>query len=291
MGESEDKTMLDQTARKINSTNRFSKNRTQQIIAAVLFFITYIPTLIWMWDRWFTRDTYYSHGILVPFVTGFLIWQKKEELRAIPHELSAWGLRFILIGIGIHTISSLLRVYFKSGFSMLLVLMGLILYFYCDKVLSKLLFPILFLSFMIPLPMVVITNISFQMKIFAAQLATILLNNMRIPAIQDGSMIKMRHTYVMVDDVCSGLRSLISLTALGSIFAYWMRSGIFKKILLFLTTIPIAIITNVFRILFLSSVSEIWGPQYATGFLHDLSGFMVFGLAFVLLFAVGKLLE
>ena len=84
---------------------------------------------------------------------------------------------------------------------------------------------------------------------------------------------------------------LISLTALGSIFAYLMTSGKTKKIVLFLSTIPIAIITNVVRVVFLSVVSEIWGAQYATGFTHDFSGFMVFALAFALLYGVGKLLE
>jgi len=101
----------------------------------------------------------------------------------------------------------------------------------------------------------------------------------------------MRSTYVIVDDVCSGLRSLISLLALGGVFAYGMKAPMIKRMVLFLSTIPIAIITNVCRVILLSAISEIWGSEYATGFIHDFSGFMVFGLAFILLFAVGKLLE
>ena len=119
----------------------------------------------------------------------------------------------------------------------------------------------------------------------------IILNQMGILAKREGSIIYMRHAQVVVEDVCSGLRSLISLTALGSIFAYWMRGHIAKRLFLFLTTIPIAIVTNACRVILLSAISEIWGPQYATGFIHDLSGFMVFGLAFILLYSVGKLLE
>ena len=283
--------MIGSITQKINAANEFVNNSRKEIIAAIAFFLTYLPTLIWMWDRWFARDSYYSHGILIPFVVGFLIWQKKEELKKIKSEKSVWGMRLIIAGVVIHIISSVFRIYFSSGFSMLIVLVGLILYFYGEKIFSKILFPIAFLFFMVPVPMVVIADISFKMKILAAQLATLILNNIRIPAIRDGSLIKMQHTYVVVEDVCSGLRSLISLMALGSIFAYWMTSKMVKKILLFLSTIPIAIITNVCRIVFLSSVSEIWGSQYAVGFLHDLSGFMVFALAFVLLFAVGKLLE
>lgn len=284
------------------------KYKTQLMISLV-FFLTYIPTFIWMWDRWFSRDSYYSHGILIPFVSAWLIWQKREELRQTEIIESPWGLRLIILGIAIHLISAVFRIYFSSGFSMLIVLAGLILYFWGSKVFKKVAFPATFLFFMVPLPEVVITNISFRLKLFAAHIATILLNNMRIPAIQDGSIIHMRHTQVIVDDVCSGLRSLISLTALGSIFAYWlkvpiislaatgsifaywMNSSATKKIFLFLMTIPIAIITNVCRVIILSSIGEIWGAEYASGFMHDATGFMVFALAFILLWATSKLIE
>ena len=172
------------------------------------------------------------------------------------------------------------------------MLLGLVLHFFGKRVLNHVFFPIIFLAFMIPLPIVTIANISFKLKIFAAQFATVILNDhLRIPCFQDGSIIRLQHSQVIVDDVCSGLRSLISLTALGSIFAYWIKGGIFKKAIVFLSTIPIAVITNALRIVFLSTVSEIWGAQYATGFIHDLSGFIVFAGAFVLLFSVVKLLE
>ena len=267
------------------------KNHLWELVAVGIFLLAYVPALIWMWDRWFVHDSYYSHGILVPFVTGYLIWQKRDELAAIPKKSSPWGLPLIVTGALIHMGSSLFRVYFSSAFSMMIVFIGMILYFYGEKVFKKILFPIAFLVFMIPLPLVIITNISFKMKIFAAQIAEIILNKMGIPALREGSMIKMQHAHVVVDDICSGLRSLISLTALGSIFAYWMTSVMWRRILLFLSTIPIAIATNVFRILFLSLIAEIWGPQYADGLTHDISGFLVFALAFVLLYAMGKILE
>ena len=269
----------------------FFKTYTKELMAAAMYLAAYVPMMIWMWDRWFARDSYYSHGILIPFVTIYLIWQKREELALIEKAKSAWGLPLIITGMLMHAFASLMRVYFISGFSMLIVLVGLILFFYGFAVFRKILFPVLFLVFMIPVPLVIITNISFKMKIFAAEIATTVLNNSGIPAIREGSVIRMRHAQVIVDDVCSGLRSLISLMALGSIFAYWMKSTMTKRGILFLTTVPIAIITNVFRVIFLSSVAEIWGAQYAAGILHDISGFLVFALAFVLLYIIGRILE
>ena len=269
----------------------FLKKHIKELSIASIFLLTYVPTLIWMWDRWFARDSYYSHGVLIPFVTGFLIWQQREALASIKPAGSPWGMPVIILGMFIHISSSLFRVYFTSGFSMLIVFIGLILFFYGSKILRKILFPVMFLVFMIPVPMVVISNVSFKMKLFAAKIAASMLNNIGLAAVQAGSIIKMRHTQVVVDDVCSGLRSLISLGALGSIFAYWMDGAMWRRVLLFLSTIPIAIATNVARIIFLASISEIWGQQYADGFVHDMSGFMIFALAFVLLFAVGKVLE
>lgn len=264
---------------------------TQPLVSGLVLLLAYLPALLWMWDRWFARDSYYTHGILVPFVSGYLIWQQQAELSRIPVKRSAWGMALIIIGVLIYLLSSLFRIYFSSGFSLLIVLVGLILHYYGIAVFRKILFPVLFLFFMMPLPLVVIVNISFQMKLFAAQLATSILNSMGVLAIREGSIIKMRHAYVIVEDVCSGLRSLISLAALGSIFAYWLKGPMVKRILLFLTTIPIAIITNVCRVIILSLLSEIWGAEYASGFVHDLTGFLVFVLAFILLYITGRVLE
>ncbi|MDP2654444.1 MAG: exosortase/archaeosortase family protein [Candidatus Omnitrophota bacterium] len=263
-----------------------------QAIAIAFFFLwSYGPVLIWMWDRWFQRDSYYSHGILVPFVSAYLLWQKREELAKIPWTGSPWGIRLILLGAFFYAVNSLFRIYFSSAFSMFVVLFGLILHFFGPRMLRAVLFPLCFLFFMFPLPLVVIVNISFKMKLFAASIATYLLNQMGLYAVQQGSIIKMNSANIIVDDVCSGLRSLISLMALGSIFAYWITGPMYKRILLFLTTIPIAVITNVCRVVFLSTISEIWGPQYTIGLIHDITGYLVFALAFVMFYMLAKLLE
>lgn len=270
---------------------RVIKNHAQPLTASMIFLLAYTPTLMWMWSRWFATDSYYSHGILIPFVSGYLIWQKKAELQVMPVKESLLGMPLIVAGILLYLFSALFRINFSGGLSMFVVIFGMILHFYGMAILKKILFPIAFLIFMFPLPEVAIVNISFRMKIFAAGIAEKLLNQMGILAKRNGSIIMMRHAQVVVDDVCSGLRSLISLTALGSIFAFWLNGPAWKRVVLFLTTIPIAIITNVCRVVFLATVSEIWGPESAVGFIHDASGFLIFALAFVLLLGVSKVIE
>ncbi|MCD4781941.1 MAG: exosortase [Candidatus Omnitrophica bacterium] len=261
------------------------------IIAFGLYLVVYIPILVWMWDRWWAADSYYSHGILVPFFSGFLVWQQKETLAKIKRKRVPFGFVLIVIGLLVYLAASSFRIYSISGFSMLIVLAGIILYFFGWAIFKVIWFPFTFLFFMMPLPLFIIRNISFQMKMFAARLSTFILNNIGLIAVQQGSLIKMPHAFVTVDDVCSGLRSLISLTALGSVVAYLMKGHYMKRVILFLSTIPIAIITNMCRIVFLAFVSEVWGAEYVEGAIHDISGYMVFALAFILLMGTGKLLE
>jgi exosortase len=267
-----------------------TKNHQKEILVVILLFAAYTPTIIWMWDRWFAENSYYGHGILVPLVSLYLVWRKREDLKKLPPQPSPWGFRLFILGIIIFWISAILHVYFTSGFSMLIVMAGLVLHFYGKKALGEIRFPLLFLVFMVPLPLILVAFICFKLKIIAAHLATFILNRIGLPAIQLSSIIKMAHSNVLVEDSCGGLRSLISLTALGCIFAYRLRIRLMKKMLLFASAIPIAVITNACRIVFLSAVGEIWGTEFTQGFLHDLSGYLVFVFAFLMLYAVKKLL-
>jgi len=262
------------------------------LVLVILTMVTYIPTFIWMYDRWNEKDTYYSHGILVPFISIFLIWLQRKELSKMKLNPTALGWLFFIPAMLVHMISALWRIYFTSGFSLLPVLAGLVLLFLGKEYLKKLMFPILFLIFMIPLPLVAIANISFKLKIFAAQVSTLALNNLfGIPALRDGSVIKTMHAYIIVGDPCSGIRSLIALIALGALMAYFSNISRPRKAILFIASLPIAVSTNIVRIVALSLVSEMYGSKFSTGLFHDTMGVLVFVLAFLGLLLIGKLLE
>lgn len=268
------------------------KQEYLKLIILFLFTIfTYIPTFIWMVGRWTVADTYYSHGFLIPLISGFIIWQKRKELRKKRIKTFKIGWIFFLIGIFIHIISASLRVYFTSGFSLILVLIGLVLLFLGKDYLRKLLFPILFIAFMIPLPLVLISNLSFRLKILASQIGVFLVNNLGMYAVRDGSMIKTLHSQLLVEDPCSGIRSLIAFIALGVLMAYYSRISNAKKVALSLSSIPIAIFSNVIRIVALTLASEIYGTQVATGIFHNIMGILVFICGFLGLLFIQKLLE
>jgi exosortase len=143
---------------------------------------------------------------------------------------------------------------------------------------------------MIPLPLVLISNLTVQLKLFVAQASTLILNRIGFPSIREGSIIRMPSSYIAVEAPCSGLRSLISLITLGLLFAYAINGAYWKKMTLFLSSIPIALMTNMIRITTLAVVNDLYGKKIAMGFFHDFSGFFMFGVAFLCLYAVSRLL-
>jgi len=104
-------------------------------------------------------------------------------------------------------------------------------------------------------------------------------------------MIRMPNSYTTVGAPCSGLRSLIALLTLGLIFSFFTKISYLKKGLILLATVPIAIVTNVIRIVMLSIVNDLYGEEVAMGFFHDFSGFLVFALAFIGFFVIGRKIE
>lgn len=263
----------------------------QLMVIGLFVAAAYFPTFVWLWERWTVADTYYSHGPLIPVICLGLVFIKRKVLSGLrPSPFSAGWILFGA-GIAIHLVSSLWQVYFSSGFSLLLVVPGLILIFLGREFLKALAFPVCFLAFMLPLPLVIIANVSFKIKIIAAESAIFLVRLMGVAAERDGSIIRTANAVLQVEDPCSGIRSLIALIALGSLMAYFTKLSMGKKIVLLLSSVPIAVAANVIRIAVVTVASEVYGTGFATGKFHDVMGFFVFVFAFVGLVIVSKLLD
>ena len=265
--------------------------KIQLTLLTLLLIFAYFPTIVWMVDRWNAKESYYGHGFLIPFVSAYLLWRKRKELLCIQPSPSMGGFFLLMAGLLIHLASAILKVYFTSAFSILLSVPGLVLYLWGRKMLRAAAFPIFFLIFMVPFPLVVIGTTTVRLKLFAATCAVHLLRMIGLPAIQDGSTIHMMHATVLVDDPCSGLRSLISLLTLGVLFAYLRQSSVPRRALFFLSSVPIALIANIVRVVLLAAVADIYGTEAAFKFFHDFSGFVLFGVALAGLSLVGRILQ
>jgi len=261
--------------------------------ALVAVFVTWMPASYSMLWRWMKSSGYYSHGLLIPVISIYLIWMRREDLKRAPIRRSGWGLLFLAAGILGQVVSAFAGVAFSSGFSMILVLMGLVWFVYGGGVFRIVAFPLCFLAFMVPLPMELLEQLSYRMKERAAAASTVLLRDgIGVPCARAGSTIKFVHTELEVGDPCSGLRSLIALMALGALVAYSARMSLWRRVLLFLCSVPFALVANAVRITVLALVAYRWGAEAATGdFVHYGTGFLVFFVAVVLLVGLWRLLR
>ena len=279
----------------------------RQLVVALPFVACFIvlfwPTFEWMAERFDSVNSFYSHGWLIPFATGWLIWQRRERLIACregarpvrsqdatgntrrSNGASFWGLALLVPALVIHTVATLLDIGFVSGFAMVGAIWGLVWTLWGWQTLSVLRFPMLFLLFMVPLPSILLIATSFHMKLMAAGMATHLLNFAGMAVTQAGSTIYTPTISVVVDDTCSGLRSLISLFALATLWTSLLppSSKPWQRLLIVAASIPIALAANMLRILTLVLLSAIYGPSVAAGFIHYGSGLVVFGFAILAL--------
>lgn len=257
------------------------------VLLGLLLAWVYLPTVIWMADRWWAKDSYYGHGPLIPLVSLALLWWRRAELAVLPRTSSRWGWALIALGLALQTVSAVGRIYFTSALSFFVLLAGMVLVWGGWPLLKGVWFPIAFLFFMVPIPLAAVAQVSLSLKLVAARLSAAFLGLLGVPVFQDGSTLHLPHISVLVEDVCSGLRSLIALVALGVLCAYTMRSTWVRRLLLLAVAVPIAVAANVFRITVICLVGELYGEHLITGTFHDAMGYMAFLFAYGLLSAFG----
>jgi exosortase len=268
----------------------------RQVAAGLVFLAAFAllfwPTFVWMAERFDAHDSFYSHGWLIPFASGWLIWQRRTRLNPAVTRPSFWGLTLLVPLLAIHTAATWWHIGCVSGCAMIGAVWALVWTLFGWSTLWTLRFPMLFLLFMVPLPGILLIAVSFKMKLLAAGLATSVIKLMGIPAIQAGSTIHVPGISVIVDDTCSGLRSLISLIALATLWTAVLPSSAARwhKLTIVAASIPISLAANMVRIIVLVLLSAIYGPKIAESFIHYGSGLVVFGVALAALWWLTKIL-
>ncbi len=261
------------------------------VALAALLGVGFWWTAYWMGYRWMQPNSYYSHGWLIPPASAVLLYMRRRELLSCPVRPSAWGLALLAPSLLLHLLGTAWQVGFFTGFAFLGVAAGLIWTLLGPAVLRVALFPIAFLAFMIPVPEVLLETVSFKLKLAAAALATQFIGLLGLAGVREGSYVHLPSGTVVVDDVCSGLKYLISLTAFGALYAYISSLRGWRKLALFLAAIPIAFVANVCRVILLLLIAYKWGPEKTESwYSHDVLGFALFAFAFCMLFAVEALL-
>lgn len=246
-----------------------------------------LPGLAAQW--W--RDPNYSHGFLLPLFCVWVVRRRRDQLRNIRPTRDRSGLLVICAGLGILALGVLGAEDFLSRSSLLIVLGGLVVQFRGWRYFRVLLFPwgVLFLT--IPLPAIILNEISLPLQFLASYLGSSLLTGVGVPVLREGNIIQMSTLTLDVAEACSGLRSLITLIAIATIYGYLKEPRVVHRMWIVFSAIPVAIAVNGLRIMVSGVIGQYWSPELAEGFFHTLSGVVLFALALLLLVLVDAALS
>ena len=249
----------------------------------------YYPVLTRLVRQWY-EDGDYSHGFLVPVLSAYLIWQRRDKLAEVVRKPSNSGLLVVLFSLGLLVLGSLGAELFLTRISIPLTICGLIVYFSGWRMLRAMAFPMAFLLFAIPIPVLIYNEIVFPLQFIASRFATSVLEMLNLfPIMREGNVLIMPGMRLEVVEACSGIRSLMSLLALAAGYGYLAEKSVAVRWFLFLAMVPLAIVSNGTRVMITALMTNYIGPQAAEGFMHEFSGWVIFVVATVMFLALHSL--
>jgi exosortase len=263
----------------------------QILVLIAAFLIPYLPILIDLVSDWY-NDPNYGHGFLIIPVSAWLIWRKRAVLKTIPLETGKWGLPITIASLVLFILGTAGAEFFTTRVSMVGLLFGMTLYLAGPRFLREIWFAFFFLLFMIPVPYIIYYSLTFPLQLLGSKIAAGVLGVIGIPHLRQGNIIHLPDNYSLeVAEACSGLRSLVTLLALGALLSYLTLKTKWKALTLFFATIPIAIAANIFRITITAIGAYGISRKIAEDFLHELSGTIVFMFSLVCLLILSSILR
>ena len=294
----------------MNSSEINFKNLWKPILIASALAFTYAGVLVKLGRDWWT-DENYSHGLLVPFVIGFIVWSEFDELKKAAQKPAFWlGGSVIIFAILMLLGGTLGAELFTQRISLVLITVGIIVYFFGAKILQLLLVPFALLLLSIPIPQIIFNKIAFPLQIWASQAAVWGIRLFEVPTVRKGNVIEIlpqgatQIIALEVVEACSGIRSLMTLVTLALILAFFTRQrkkqndwfvslknlDFWRAVILMLAAIPIAVLTNAARVTATGVSTYYYGRQATESAWHDLSGWLVYLVALALLIAINFIL-
>ncbi|MDT8444999.1 MAG: exosortase/archaeosortase family protein [Desulfuromonadales bacterium] len=257
------------------------------LVALCATYATIVPGMVSDWYH----DENYSHGFLVPLISAYFLSQNWADLETTPLRPSNSGLLVIIGSLLLLLLGFVGTEYFTMRSSLVFLLAGIVLYWFGWGVLRLTALPIVFLIFMVPIPYIVYDAVAFPLKLLVTQASVAVLKMLSVPVVSEGNIIMFPQTVLEVADACSGLRSLMSLVTLAVAMAFLTQKSAVNRTILILSAVPVAIVTNMFRVIVTGFLASHYGAAAAEGFFHEFAGMAVFVLAMVILFAESAILR
>ncbi|MFH0810730.1 MAG: exosortase A [Pseudomonadota bacterium] len=247
------------------------------------------PTLRNLCSAWLNEPEN-SHGLLVPFISGWLVWTQRRHL-AVDSSASGGGLALLLAGLLVYMVGVAGFVRFLAGAAVVAGLSGLAWYNLGWRSFRKVAFPFAFLIFAVPAPLAVTKLVSFPLQLFASRVSAAVLAMLSIPVLREGNMLFFSNAQLEVAEACSGIRSMVALLMMGALFAYLLKRPWPARLAVVAFAVPVAIIMNIIRVTGTGILAYRFGEQAAQGFFHEFSGLVVFAMGFAAVAAFYLFLE
>ena len=259
------------------------------IIAVILFAALFFPLLPSLVKDWIETPDY-SHGFLIPLLSIYFLWRKRDELKSTEIIPSGKGVFIILAGLILFVLARIGFQLFLQDLSMLIVLFGLIYAQAGKEMAKKVAFPIAYLIFMIPLPSLILTTITFHLGLLSTKLAYFSIKVLGISATRAGNIINLETCSLVVAAPCSGLRSLIVFMAASLAIGYLFQKTIKNRIMLFFIAIILAVLMNTIRLAVTAIFADTLKLKAIPMTIHDRTGIVVVILGFIILYWISDLL-
>ncbi len=277
------------TTATLDQRNIFLRSLMLLAIAGLFIWLCY-PIMVFMWELWFDYDSH-NNGVLIPLVSAYLIWDKREHLAESAASHSWWGLGFLLFAVLAFLAGIVGAERFTQQMAMVLLLIGVVWFNFGNRMFRHLAFPLFLLFLMVPPPHILYNNLSVQLQLISTKISMAFLHLVGVTVYNEGNIIFLPSMQLEVAEACSGIRSLFSLFTLAIIFAYIAQKRFGWRALLALSSIPIAILFNGLRISGSCILAQHWSPKITDSFNHFMSGWIVFVFAFIALLVLNKLID
>jgi exosortase D (VPLPA-CTERM-specific) len=260
------------------------------LFALLAAFVPFSHVLVGLYGVWNLQPEY-SYAVIIPFISLFLIWRQRDALVHTPFSGSWAGVAVVLAGVLLWLLAELSTIYIIAQYAFLVVVGGLVLALGGRAAFHRVLMPLLLLLFIIPLPAFFANSLSLRLQLWSSAIGVAVIRLAGISVYLDGNVIDLGSYKLQVAEACSGLRYLFPLMALACLIAYFYKAALWKRLTVFLASIPIAVLMNSLRIGVIGITVEYWGPRMAEGVLHDFEGWVVFMISTLVLLALAALLS
>jgi len=259
----------------------------QLAVLLALIAVLYAWVLADMAADWWTEPSL-SQGLLIPPLTLYIVWTRRHLTFAQPAATDNRGLWLVACACLLYMLGKLGAEFFLPRISFVILLAGLVWTFWGYLRLRTLAFPFLLLATMVPLPVLLYNSIAAPLQLFASDVATSLAQMFGVAVYRDGNVIHLAHISLGVEEACSGLNSLSALMVASLLLGFLVCQNVAARVILFALSIPLSIAVNVLRVTGTAIIAD-YHEEFALGFYHSFSGWLVFlgGFAILYGFAIG----